>query len=164
MMNNKLVIAARAATRRLVHNAPVASPHLQSTTAASAMRRSLTCAYSVHQPPKQHQNCKISQQHHHYNLQTRSLSSGAQALTPEQRSTTLDTLLSKPTNPMGEGWELLKPYESRHSHNIDRDGITKTFHFIDFNQAWEFMSKVAVLAEEMGHHPEWFNVYNRVEV
>jgi 4a-hydroxytetrahydrobiopterin dehydratase len=46
----------------------------------------------------------------------------------------------------------------------DRDAITKTFHFLDFNQAWEFMSKVAVLAEEMGHHPEWFNVYNRVEV
>lgn len=46
------------------------------------------------------------------------------------------------------------------------DGLSmsKTFKFKDFNQAWGFMSRVAVLAEKMNHHPEWFNVYNRVEV
>ena len=76
----------------------------------------------------------------------------ATALTPDQRSTSLDELLSKGGD--GMGWEL----------QTERDAIAKTFHFVDFNQAWEFMGKVAVLAEEMNHHPEWFNVYNRVEV
>ena len=46
----------------------------------------------------------------------------------------------------------------------DRDAIKKTFEFKDFNQAWAFMNRVALLAEKMDHHPEWFNVYNRVEV
>ena len=46
----------------------------------------------------------------------------------------------------------------------DRDAISKSYHFVDFAQAWAFMGKVAVLAEEMNHHPEWFNVYNRVDV
>jgi len=46
----------------------------------------------------------------------------------------------------------------------DRPAITKTFNFADFNQAWEFMSLVAKVAEERNHHPEWFNVYNRVDV
>lgn len=45
-----------------------------------------------------------------------------------------------------------------------RDAITKTFVFSDFVQAWGFMSKVALVAESMNHHPEWFNVYNKVEV
>tara|TARA_B110000305_G_C19323220_1_gene579998 strand:- start:666 stop:776 length:111 start_codon:yes stop_codon:yes gene_type:complete len=34
---------------------------------------------------------------------------------------------------------------------------------MDFNEAWGFMSKSALLAEKIDHHPEWFNVYNRVE-
>jgi len=42
--------------------------------------------------------------------------------------------------------------------------IKKTFHFKDFSEAWTFMSQAALLAEKMDHHPEWFNVYNRVEV
>jgi 4a-hydroxytetrahydrobiopterin dehydratase len=45
-----------------------------------------------------------------------------------------------------------------------RDAISKTFQFKSFNQAWGFMSQVALRAEQMNHHPEWFNVYNRVEV
>jgi 4a-hydroxytetrahydrobiopterin dehydratase len=42
--------------------------------------------------------------------------------------------------------------------------ITKTFTFKDFSEAWAFMSRCALLAEKMDHHPEWFNVYNRVEI
>ncbi|MFT5681425.1 MAG: 4a-hydroxytetrahydrobiopterin dehydratase [Myxococcota bacterium] len=45
-----------------------------------------------------------------------------------------------------------------------RDAITKTFTFKNFNAAFGWMSRVALLAEKMEHHPEWFNVYNRVEV
>ncbi len=45
-----------------------------------------------------------------------------------------------------------------------RDAIKKTYEFQDFNAAFAFMSRVAMQAEKMNHHPEWFNVYNRVEV
>jgi 4a-hydroxytetrahydrobiopterin dehydratase len=45
-----------------------------------------------------------------------------------------------------------------------RDAITKKFVFNDFNQAFGFMSRAALVAEKMDHHPEWFNVYKTVEV
>jgi 4a-hydroxytetrahydrobiopterin dehydratase len=45
-----------------------------------------------------------------------------------------------------------------------RDAIARLFQFQDFNQAFGFMARVALLAEKLDHHPEWFNVYNRIEV
>lgn len=53
------------------------------------------------------------------------------------------------------GW---KPVEG------SRDAITRTLKFADFNAAFGFMSRVALKAETMNHHPEWFNVYNKVEI
>lgn len=52
------------------------------------------------------------------------------------------------------GWRLLD----------DRDAIAKSFRFKSFNAAFGFMSRAALLAEKMDHHPEWFNVYNKLEV
>jgi 4a-hydroxytetrahydrobiopterin dehydratase len=45
-----------------------------------------------------------------------------------------------------------------------RDAITRKFVFKDFNEAFGFMTRVALAAEKMDHHPEWFNVYKTVEV
>lgn len=52
------------------------------------------------------------------------------------------------------GWDVVE----------GRDAITKTFKFSDFNQAFGWMSRIALVAEKMDHHPEWFNVWNKVEV
>ncbi|MGY8986115.1 MAG: 4a-hydroxytetrahydrobiopterin dehydratase [Sphingomonadales bacterium] len=53
-----------------------------------------------------------------------------------------------------EGWSI----------NDTNNSIHKTFRFVDFKEAFSFMTKVAELAETMNHHPEWFNIYNRLEV
>lgn len=49
-------------------------------------------------------------------------------------------------------------------HEPKRDAITRQFKFDDFAQAFGFMASVAILAEKMDHHPEWSNVYNRVDI
>ena len=46
----------------------------------------------------------------------------------------------------------------------DREAIARTYRFADFNIAFAFMTLAAIRAEQLDHHPEWFNVYNRVEV
>ena len=52
------------------------------------------------------------------------------------------------------GWELVE----------GREAIAKTFTFADFNAAFGFMTRAALKAEAMDHHPEWFNVWNKVDV
>ena len=46
----------------------------------------------------------------------------------------------------------------------DRDAIGRSLCFENFNQAWGFMNRVALVAEKLNHHPEWFNVYSRVDI
>lgn len=53
-----------------------------------------------------------------------------------------------------KGWKDVK----------DRDAIAKSFKFENFNEAFGFMTRVALLADKMDHHPEWFNVYNKLDV
>lgn len=55
---------------------------------------------------------------------------------------------------LSSGWTLVK----------DRDAIYKEYLFGNFNEAFGFMTRVALLADKMDHHPEWFNVYNKVQV
>ncbi|WP_431469009.1 4a-hydroxytetrahydrobiopterin dehydratase [Sphingosinithalassobacter sp. LHW66-3] len=50
------------------------------------------------------------------------------------------------------------------SHDAERDGIARRFTFGDFSEAFGFMTRVALLAEKADHHPEWSNVWNRVDV
>ena len=69
----------------------------------------------------------------------------AQKLSPDARKSALARLA---------GW----------SEVTGRDAISKTFTFKDFNQAFGFMARAALVAEKMDHHPEWFNVYKKVEV
>ncbi len=45
-----------------------------------------------------------------------------------------------------------------------RDAITRSFRFKDFSHAWAFMARVALLAEKQDHHPEWSNVWNKVDI
>jgi len=61
--------------------------------------------------------------------------------------------------------DVLKQLEATGWKLVDnRDALTKKFVFKNFNQAFGFMTRVALLAEKLDHHPEWFNVYNKVEV
>jgi 4a-hydroxytetrahydrobiopterin dehydratase len=69
----------------------------------------------------------------------------AQKLTGDARKAALAKLA---------GWSEVK----------DRDAITKTFVFRDFNEAFGFMTRAALVAEKLDHHPEWFNVYKTVTV
>jgi len=59
--------------------------------------------------------------------------------------------------------ELLAPLQ-HWSHDAQRGAIAREFIFADFIEAFAFMTQVALVAEKWNHHPEWFNVYNRVEV
>ena len=54
----------------------------------------------------------------------------------------------------------------RSDWDLAREGkaIRRTFQFADFSEAWGFMSRVALLADSQDHHPEWFNVYAKVEI
>lgn len=69
----------------------------------------------------------------------------AQKLSEADRQTALEAL---------DGWRTVD----------GRDAITRTFKFKNFNQAFGFMSRVAMQAEKMDHHPEWFNVYGTLDV
>lgn len=48
--------------------------------------------------------------------------------------------------------------------NEENNTLQRSFKFKDFVDAWAFMSKVALIAEKMGHHPDWHNVYNQVDI
>jgi 4a-hydroxytetrahydrobiopterin dehydratase len=49
-------------------------------------------------------------------------------------------------------------------YDVEAHGIRRTLTFSDFAEAFGFMARVAIVAEKADHHPEWFNVYNRVEI
>ncbi|KAG5312742.1 PHS2 dehydratase, partial [Acromyrmex insinuator] len=68
-------------------------------------------------------------------------------LSLEEREQNLSSLLST-------GWTV----------QANRDAIYKEFVFKNFNEAFGFMTRVALQAEKMDHHPEWFNVYNKVNI
>ena len=67
---------------------------------------------------------------------------------------TLDEAARRDLSSKLPGWALLR----------ERDAIQKTFKFKDFSEAFGFMTRAALVAEKMNHHPEWFNVWNRVAV
>ena len=60
--------------------------------------------------------------------------------------------------------ETLKTLPGWSAHGGDRPAMARTLTFADFNAAFGFMTRVALMADKMDHHPEWSNVYNRVEV
>ena len=57
-----------------------------------------------------------------------------------------------------------EPLDNDHKWNIVDNKLTKTFKFKSFIRAFGWMSQIAIWAEKLNHHPEWFNVYNKVEV
>jgi len=72
--------------------------------------------------------------------------------------------MSKPEKLTGSARAAALASLSGWSEVAGRDAITRTFMFKDFNEAFGFMARVALVAEKLDHHPEWFNVYNKVEV
>lgn len=66
----------------------------------------------------------------------------------------VDERESKLSPLLGAGWSMVD----------GRDAIKKDFNFDNFNTAFGFMTRVALKAEQMNHHPEWFNVYNKVMI
>lgn len=71
--------------------------------------------------------------------------------------------MPKPSSPRLGASNVLAGLAGWQAH-AERDAIQKSFQFKDFNAAFGFMSRVAMMAEKLDHHPEWFNVYNRVDV
>ncbi|CAP41088.1 4a-hydroxytetrahydrobiopterin dehydratase [Bordetella petrii] len=71
--------------------------------------------------------------------------------------------MSEPSPPRLGAQAVLPGLPGWQAH-AGRDAIQKTFQFKDFNAAFGFMARVAMQAEKLDHHPEWFNVYNRVDV
>lgn len=59
------------------------------------------------------------------------------------------------------GW---KKVAQRKAKNTRVDALFKSYRFKDFSEAFAFMTRSAIKAEQLNHHPEWFNVYNRVDV
>ncbi len=49
-------------------------------------------------------------------------------------------------------------------YDSKRDAISRKFKFADFSEAYAFMTRIAIQAEKADHHPEWFNVYNQVDI
>lgn len=70
--------------------------------------------------------------------------------------------MRKPLSSTDRG-KALKPLKGW-VYRAKSKSIAKTFKFKDFGQAFAFMARVALAAEKMDHHPEWTNVYNRVDV
>jgi 4a-hydroxytetrahydrobiopterin dehydratase len=66
-----------------------------------------------------------------------------------QQSQDIESFMKK-----NSGWSEIK----------GRSALQKSFKFSNFNEAFGFMTRVALMAEKMDHHPEWLNVYNRVDV
>lgn len=63
-------------------------------------------------------------------------------------------------------WEISRQLEALSAWQLAEDGasIRRSYRFADFNGAFGFMTRVALRAEQLDHHPDWRNVYNRVEV
>ena len=78
----------------------------------------------------------------------------------------MSTPTTPPTTPRLQGAPLQAALAALPAWTLAEDGlsITRNFKFANFAQAFGFMAQMALLAEKMDHHPEWFNVYGRVDV
>ena len=68
------------------------------------------------------------------------------------------------TRPKLSESELREGLEALPGWSLENEKLTREFRFADFSEAFAFMTRVALVAETMNHHPEWFNVWNRVAV